>query len=66
MSNPSLHADSVFKLRDAESYDKLADDFDLLTARYTAPIAERIVAKAGLTEGDRVLDVGCEIGRAHV
>lgn len=59
---PTIDADIGFKLRDAQSYDQLADEFDLLTARYTTPLARRIIRMAAIQEGGRVLDVGCGTG----
>ena len=62
MNAPSTAADADFKRRDAESYDGVAEDFELLTGRYTAPMANRILPLAGIAGGDHVLDVGCGTG----
>ena len=55
-------AATAFKVEDAASYDSVVDDFDLLTNRYTAPIAGQVIAMANIHPGDRVLDVGCGTG----
>lgn len=62
MRKPVPSDDSAFKRRDAESYDQLAEDFDQLTSRYTAALADQLVAMADIAAGDRILDVGCGTG----
>ena len=51
-----------FKARDAASYDPVAETFDRLSRRFSAPLARRMVSLAGLHPGDRVLDVGTGTG----
>ncbi len=55
-------ADATFKIEDAASYDSVVDDFDLLTNRYTAPIADKVIGIADILLGHGVLDVGCGTG----
>jgi ubiquinone/menaquinone biosynthesis C-methylase UbiE len=55
-------ADATFKIEDAASYDSVVDDFDLLTNRYTVPIAEKVIVLADILPGHKVLDVGCGTG----
>ena len=55
-------AAAAFKAEDAASYDSVVDDFDLLTSRYTAPVAERVIDMADIHPGNSVLDVGCGTG----
>lgn len=64
MAHPLARAagEVVFKIEDAASYDSVVDDFDLLTSRYTIPIAEKLIGVAGLVPGHEVLDVGCGTG----
>src|SRR5205814_2473708 len=51
-----------FKARDAASYDDRAEDFDRFTEKLTRPLAERLIALAALSPGERVLDVGTGTG----
>jgi ubiquinone/menaquinone biosynthesis C-methylase UbiE len=51
-----------FKLKDASSYDAVADSFDRFTRIVTSPLAETMVRMAGLRQSDRVLDVGTGSG----
>ncbi|MDP3659113.1 class I SAM-dependent methyltransferase [Phenylobacterium sp.] len=50
------------KLSDAASYDANAGDFDALTERFAAPLAERMLDLAGLSAADALLDVGTGSG----
>ncbi len=54
--------DTAFKIEDAASYDSVVHDFDLLTNRYTAPIAGKVIGLADILPGHKVLDVGCGTG----
>ncbi len=54
--------DATFKIDDAASYDSVVNDFDLLTNRYTAPIADKVIGLAGILPGPKVLDGGCGTG----
>jgi ubiquinone/menaquinone biosynthesis C-methylase UbiE len=51
-----------FKARDAASYDDRAEAFDRFTEKLTRPLAERLIALAALSPGERVLDVGTGTG----
>lgn len=51
-----------FKVADATSYDDHVGDFERFTAVLTAPLAARIIAMAGITPGQRVLDIGTGTG----
>ncbi len=62
MSPVNSSSSETFKLRDASSYDCVADKFDLFTERLTQPLANRMVALAQLQPGQRVLDVGTGTG----
>ena len=55
-------AEAAFKIDDAASYDSVVDDFDLLTNRYTVPIADQVIGLASILPGHKVLDVGCGTG----
>jgi len=44
------------------AFDEAAPRYDSSGAQFAGPIAERLVARAGLRPGDRVLDVGCGAG----
>lgn len=61
-SAASTPANGTFKVDDAASYDNVVDDFELLTNRYTAPIADKVIRLADLRPGYKVLDVGCGTG----
>lgn len=54
--------ETTFKVEDAASYDSVVDDFDMLTGRYTAPVAQQLIELAGIASGQKVLDVGCGTG----
>lgn len=51
-----------FKAADAASYDDVSREFDSFSERYSAPLADRLVALAGVGPGERVLDVGTGTG----
>lgn len=51
-----------FKVKDASSYDAVADSFDRFTRIVTTPLAETMVRMAGFRQSDRVLDVGSGSG----
>lgn len=51
-----------FKLKDASSYNSVADSFDRFTRIVTTPLAETMTRMAGLGQTDRVLDVGTGSG----
>ncbi len=59
---PNAEQTDAFKQGDAASYDDVADHFERYTERFTVPIAEALVAQAGLLPRGRVLDVGCGTG----
>lgn len=52
----------AFKRLDAASYDPVSEAFDRLSERFSAPLADGLVQRAGLTPGQRVLDVGTGSG----
>jgi ubiquinone/menaquinone biosynthesis C-methylase UbiE len=52
----------TYKQIDAESYDKVAAEFDRLTERFSAPIAMRMIELAQLKPSDCILDVGTGTG----
>lgn len=54
--------DRRFKIEDAASYDPVADSFAAVAERYSAPLAARMGALAGLADDAEVLDVGCGTG----
>lgn len=51
-----------FKLKDAHSYDEVSETFERLSAHYTTPLADWLIALAGLSPAERVLDVGTGAG----
>jgi len=51
-----------FKLKDASSYNAVADSFDRFTRIVTTPLAETMVRMAELRQSDRVLDVATGSG----
>lgn len=51
-----------FKTQDAASYNQVAQSFDRLVTQLSAPVAARLVALAGLTSDNHVLDVGSGTG----
>lgn len=51
-----------FKTHDAASYNQVAQSFDRLVTQLSAPVAARLVALAGLTPNNHVLDVGSGTG----
>jgi len=51
-----------FKREDARSYDLAAETFARLSAAYSTPFADALVRTAGVTAGNRVLDLGAGTG----
>ena len=51
-----------FKVTDATSYDEHVGDFERFTTVLTAPLAARMIAMAGISAGQRVLDIGTGTG----
>lgn len=60
--NNIVQASDLFKQRDAGSYDTVSESFARFTARFSQPIAERMVKQAALKPTDHVLDVGTGTG----
>lgn len=56
--------DSSFKVRDAASYDDAAERYGNYIELLAAPLAVEACRLAGVTPGDRVLDLGCGTGIA--
>lgn len=52
----------AFKIRDAASYDRLTEEFDLFSRRSSQPLAARVVSLARILPSERVLDVGTGTG----
>jgi len=52
----------TFKIRDASSYDPVAEVFDRFAKRLSTPLAERMVEMAHPGPSDRLLDVGTGTG----
>ena len=53
---------AAFKARDAASYDDVSEDFDRFSERFSAPLADRLLALGEVGPGQRVLDVGTGTG----
>ena len=51
-----------FKIKDARSYDGVADSFNRLTRKYTRPLAGKIIHLAEIIGKDKVLDIGTGSG----
>ncbi len=51
-----------FKVQDAASYDPVVSSFDRFSDRFSAPLAEGMIALSGLSGSERVLDVGTGTG----
>ena len=58
----STTAADAFKQRDASSYDAVSESFAHFTARFSKPVADRMVDLATLSPSDHVLDVGTGTG----
>jgi SAM-dependent methyltransferase len=54
--------DEQFKLGDAASYDDRAETFDRFQACSAGPLVARLIELAGVTRGQRILDVGTGTG----
>jgi SAM-dependent methyltransferase len=57
-----MQSGEEFKLKDASSYNAVANSFDRFTRIVTTPLAETMVRMAGPVQRDRVLDVGTGSG----
>jgi ubiquinone/menaquinone biosynthesis C-methylase UbiE len=61
-----MHAEETsvrnFKVQDASSYDTVTDDFDRFSARFSAPVAGRLISLAELRGSEQILDVGTGTG----
>jgi ubiquinone/menaquinone biosynthesis C-methylase UbiE len=51
-----------FKIKDAESYDAVTEEFNRFSNWVSAPLADRMIELARLRPGQRVLDVGTGTG----
>ncbi len=51
-----------FKVRDAESYNSVVENFDQLTDSYSTYVVDRLLDRLGSTPGARLLDIGCGTG----
>ncbi|MGE0470186.1 MAG: methyltransferase domain-containing protein [Nitrospira sp.] len=56
------HNHAAFKTQDAASYNPVAQSFDRFVSQLSVPVASRLVALAGLTSDNHVLDVGTGTG----
>ncbi len=60
--NPKATDLETFKIRDASSYDSIAEEFDRFAERFSTVLAHRMVTLADLASGERVLDIGTGTG----
>jgi ubiquinone/menaquinone biosynthesis C-methylase UbiE len=51
-----------FKIRDAESYNSVVENFDQLTENYSTYIVDTLLDRLGSSPGARLLDIGCGTG----
>lgn len=61
-SHSRADAGHDFKIADATSYDAHVTDFERFTGVLTARLATRMIAMAGISTGQRVLDIGTGTG----
>lgn len=57
-----MTAEHEFKVRDATSYDRLADSFDQHTEQYSTYAVDSLLAKVSPQRSGRIVDIGCGTG----
>ena len=62
----SDHAPGGADLAAVETFDQAAPRYDSSGAQFAGPIAERLVALAGVRPGDNILDLGCGTGAVTI
>lgn len=59
-----LESDKIDWKKDSQSFDRVADDYDVYRPGYPEELVETILARSGIQAGGRILEVGSGTGKA--